>query len=162
MRYYIDMRPMAKKGPVKVQAPKRARNMLQPNLTVDAIVIDDKKRLLLVERGRDPYKGKFALPGGFVEYGETVERAVARELEEETGLKAKVLEIVGVYSDPNRDPRGHTVTIVFHMEYRGGEPKGDDDAAAARFFSIDKLPPLAFDHDKIVKDFLLWSIKHPR
>ncbi len=153
---------MAKNGPVKVQAPKRARDMLQPNLTVDAIVLDDKKRLLLVERGRDPYKGKFALPGGFVEYGETVERAVARELEEETGLKAKVLEIVGVYSDPNRDPRGHTVTIVFRMEYQGGEPKGQDDAATARFVPIDKLPPLAFDHDIIVKDFLRWSVKHPR
>ena len=153
---------MAKKGPVKAQGPKRAREMLQPNLTVDALVLDDKKRLLLVERGRDPYKGKFALPGGFVEYGETVECAVARELEEETGLKAKVLEIFGVYSDPNRDPRGHTVTIVFLMKYQGGEPKGHDDAAAARFFPIERLPPLAFDHDKIVKDFRVRSLKHPR
>ena len=154
MSYDCLERTMAKKAPKKVQAPVRAREMLQPNLTVDAIVVDDKRRLLLVERGRDPYKGKFALPGGFVEYGETVENAVSRELEEETGLKAKPLEIVGVYSDPNRDPRGHTVTIVFRMGYRGGEPKGSDDAAAARFFPIDELPPLAFDHDKIVKDFL--------
>jgi 8-oxo-dGTP diphosphatase len=153
---------MAKKGPVKVQALKRARDMVQPNLTVDALVLDDKKRLLLVERGRDPYKGKFALPGGFVEYGETVESAVVRELEEETGLKAKVLDIFGVYSDPNRDPRGHTVTIVYLMEYQGGEPKGNDDAAAARFFPIDRLPPLAFDHDRIVEDFRLWSANRPR
>jgi len=152
---------MAKKGTAKAQAPVRARDMLQPNLTVDAIVLDDKKRLLLVERGRDPYKGRFALPGGFVEYGETVENAVARELEEETGLKAKALEIVGVYSDPDRDPRGHTVTIVFRMGYQGGEPKGSDDAAAARFFPIEELPPLAFDHGKIVKDFLSRPCKSP-
>jgi 8-oxo-dGTP diphosphatase len=153
---------MAKKAPFKPKTPKRARDMLQPNLTVDAIVIDDKKRLLLVERGRDPYKGRFALPGGFVEYGETVETAVKRELEEETGLKTKVLDIFGVYSDPDRDPRGHTVTIVFCMEYLGGEPKGSDDAAAARFFPMEKLPPLAFDHDKIIKDFLLRIKECPR
>jgi len=147
---------MAKKNTGKA-APKRARDMLQPNLTVDAIVIDGQGRLLLVERGRDPYKGSFALPGGFVEYGETVEDAAARELKEETGLRATAIELVGVYSDPNRDPRGHTVTIVFHLRVEGGELKAGDDAAKARFFPVDQLPPLAFDHGRIVSEFLAKS-----
>jgi 8-oxo-dGTP diphosphatase len=142
---------MAKK---KTEVPRRARDMLQPNLTVDAIVLDGMDRLLLVERGKDPYKGRFALPGGFVEYGETVEHAVVRELEEETGLNAKVAELLGVYSDPDRDPRGHTVTIVFSLEIVSGEPKAGDDAANARFFPLKGLPPLAFDHDRIVSEFL--------
>jgi 8-oxo-dGTP diphosphatase len=144
---------MAKKDAGKA-ALRRARDMLQPNLTVDAIVLDGQGRLLLVERGRDPYKGRFALPGGFVEYGETVEDAAARELEEETGLKATVVELVGVYSDPDRDPRGHTVTIVFRLQVEGGKLRAGDDAAKARFFPVNRLPPLAFDHGRIVSDFL--------
>jgi 8-oxo-dGTP diphosphatase len=151
IRYEIDARAMAKK---KAAGPTRARDMLQPNLTVDAIVLDGMDRLLLVERGKDPYRGRFALPGGFVEYGETVEHAVVRELEEETGLNAEVAELVGVYSDPDRDPRGHTVTIVFRLEVVSGEPKAGDDAVNARFFPLKGLPPLAFDHDRIVSEFL--------
>lgn len=138
----------------KKAALKRARDMLQPNLTVDAIVLDGQGRLLLVERGRDPYKGRFALPGGFVEYGETVESAVVRELLEETGIRAKIVELFGVYSDPDRDPRGHTVTIVFRLKVAGGELRAGDDAAKARFFPLDGLPPLAFDHQRIVGDFI--------
>ena len=156
MRPNPDDRPMGKikgKDGKVTSSPSRARDMLQPNLTVDAIVLDRKGRLLLVERGRDPYKGRFALPGGFVEYGETVENAIVRELEEETGIKATVIELFGVYSAPDRDPRGHTVTLVFRLKIVSGQAKAGDDAAKAMFFSVDELPPLAFDHDKIITDF---------
>jgi 8-oxo-dGTP diphosphatase len=118
-------------------------------LAVDAIV-ERPEGVLLIER-RNPPPG-WALPGGFVEYGETVERAAARELEEETGLVAESLEQFGVYSDPARDPRGHTVSVIFIVRARGA-PRGGDDAKAARFFAWDALPPLAFDHAQILRDY---------
>lgn len=124
-----------------------------PVLTVDGIVRKNKE-LLLIRRKNDPFKGKWALPGGFVNYGETVEAAVMRELEEETGLNTEITSFFGVYSDPDRDPRGHMISIVFELEARSGQPKGGDDAAEARFFNIDMLPELAFDHDKIIHDYL--------
>jgi 8-oxo-dGTP diphosphatase len=95
-----------------------------------------------------------ALPGGFVEAGETVEEAVVRETLEETGLRTRVVRLLGVYSDPKRDPRGHTVSAVFELAATGGRLHGGDDAAAASFFDKDDLPPLAFDHDRVVADFL--------
>ncbi|MCK5038278.1 MAG: NUDIX hydrolase, partial [Thermoplasmata archaeon] len=98
-----------------------------PALTVDAIILIDDK-LLLIQRGNDPFKGYYALPGGFVEYGERVEEAVEREVKEETGLDAEVQELIGVYSAPDRDPRGHTISVVFHLEVIGGELKAGDDA----------------------------------
>lgn len=124
-----------------------------PWLTVDALVVRDGK-ILLVRRGRPPFEGMHALPGGFVEAGETVEQAVVREVREETGLQTTVAGIAGVYSDPHRDPRGHTVSVVFELRSRMGAPKGMDDAAEAGFFPLDSLPPLAFDHDKVVADYL--------
>jgi 8-oxo-dGTP diphosphatase len=123
-----------------------------PALTVDAIVVKDNG-LLLVRRGKEPFKGKHALPGGFVEYGESVERAVVREVREETGLETRIVELHGVYSDPDRDPRGHTVSAVFVCEVTGGELKAGDDAARAEFVPLDKVPELAFDHEKIMADF---------
>ncbi|HEC96325.1 MAG TPA: NUDIX hydrolase [Euryarchaeota archaeon] len=122
-----------------------------PKVAVDGVVIKDRK-ILLVKRGKDPFKGKYALPGGFVEYGERVEDAVIREVFEETNVKVKIKDLLGVYSDPNRDPRGHVISIAFLLEYVSGEPAGGDDAAEASWFDIDNLPPLAFDHDKIIKD----------
>ena len=133
---------------------KEGKGFRKPSLTVDAIVLDEDGRILLIERGKEPFKGRFALPGGFVDYGEVVEDAVVRELEEETGLKGRIMDLVGVYSDPDRDPRGHTVSVVFHLEVVGGDLKAGDDAAKARFFSTEELPPLAFDHDRIVSDFV--------
>ena len=124
-----------------------------PSLTVDAIILVDGK-LLLIQRGEDSFKGQYALPGGFVEYGESVEEAVEREVKEETGLDAEVRELVGVYSAPDRDPRGHTVSVVFYLTYIGGQPKAGDDAALVKFFEPDKLPELAFDHSRIIEDFL--------
>lgn len=125
----------------------------KPTIATDGIVVIDGK-ILLVRREKEPFKGKFALPGGIVEYGETVEHCVVRELLEETGLKTRILEILGVYSDPSRDPRGHFISIVFHLQKVGGELKSGDDASAVALLPINNLPELAFDHQKIVDDFL--------
>ena len=122
-----------------------------PKLTADGAIIKDGK-ILLIERKNEPFKGEWALPGGFVEYGEKVEDAVVREINEETGLDTKIIDIVGVYSDPSRDPRGHIVTIVYLLKIVDGEIKGSDDAADAKFFDLNDLPKLAFDHNVILKD----------
>jgi 8-oxo-dGTP diphosphatase len=129
------------------------RGFLKPSLTVDGIVIQNKK-LVLIKRGNPPFKGKYALPGGFVEYSETVEEAVLREMEEETGLKTGIKTLLGVYSDPDRDPRGHTVSVVFELNVKGGKLKSGSDAEEAKLFSLDKIPKLAFDHDRIIGDYL--------
>ena len=124
-----------------------------PKLTADGAIIKDGK-ILLIERKNEPFKGKWALPGGFVEYGEKVEDAVVREVNEETGLDTKIIDIVGVYSDPSRDPRGHVVTVVYLLEILDGEIKGSDDAADAKFFDLNDLPKLAFDHNVVLKDII--------
>ena len=95
-----------------------------PALTVDCVVIDGEGRLLLIRRGNPPHKGKYALPGGFVDVGETVEDACRRELMEETGVKAGRLQLVGVYSDPSRDPRGHTCSVAFLTRIATGRAQG--------------------------------------
>jgi ADP-ribose pyrophosphatase len=97
----------------------------------------------------------YALPGGFVEVGETVEKAVLREVKEETGLDAQIVKLLGVYSEPNRDLRFHVVSVVFVLD-AFGEPKGGDDAKKAVVFPIEDLPfdKIVFDHAKILKDFL--------
>lgn len=123
----------------------------KPALTVDGVVVRNGK-VLLVERGREPFKGGWALPGGFVEEGETLELAVEREVLEETGVRAEPISIVGVYSDPGRDPRGHTVSVAYMMRAMGGKAAGGDDAARARWFPLEELPELAFDHSMIVED----------
>jgi 8-oxo-dGTP diphosphatase len=122
-------------------------------LAVDALWIRER-RVLLVRRGRPPFRGEWALPGGFVEVGETVERAVVRELREETGLTGRPGRLVGVYSDPARDPRHHTVSVVFEIVGRGGAPKGGDDAAFAAWVPLSPRPALAFDHGRILADAL--------
>jgi 8-oxo-dGTP diphosphatase len=103
----------------------------QPALAADAVVFDAQNRLLLIRRKFPPFKGRYALPGGFVEYGETVETAAARELREETGLKSKSLRLVGIYSDPKRDPR-HRLRRLPHTSGNAA-PKAGDDAHAAEF-----------------------------
>jgi len=94
----------------------------------------------------------WALPGGFVDVGERVEDAVRREAREETGLDIDLIALLGVYSDPARDPRGHTVSAVYLSKRVGGEFRAADDAAEAAMFHPDELPPLAFDHAVILKD----------
>ena len=124
-----------------------------PKLTVDGLILKDKK-VLLIKRKNYPFKGKWALPGGFVEYKEKTEDTAIREVFEETGLKTKINNLVGVYSDPNRDPRGHTVSVIYLLEICGGKLKSSDDASDAKFFDLNQLPKLAFDHSKIIKDAL--------
>jgi ADP-ribose pyrophosphatase YjhB (NUDIX family) len=122
-----------------------------PLLTVDCIIEKDDK-VLLINRENHPLG--YALPGGYVDYGESVEQAVIREIKEETNLDIVKPKLFGVYSDPERDPRGHTVTIVFHVKTTE-TPIADDDAKDLGFFDLDNLPePIAFDHVKILKDYI--------
>jgi len=127
-------------------------NYRSPKITVDGILIQDEK-ILLIERKNPPFQHAWALPGGFVEYGETTEDAVVREFLEETGVETTIQRLFGVYSDPTRDPRGHTISVVYVLQYEKGVVCGGDDAAAAAFHPLDNLPKLAFDHDVIVKNF---------
>jgi 8-oxo-dGTP diphosphatase len=123
-----------------------------PALTVDCVVVDAQERVLLVQRKYPPFKGMYALPGGFVEIGETVEAACRRELLEETGVKAARLQLVGVYSDPNRDPRGHTCSVAFLTRVDRAEAAAGDDAAMAEWVKHWSDKRLAFDHAQILKD----------
>lgn len=125
-----------------------------PPLAADCVVFDAARALLLIRRGHAPFKGQFALPGGFVELGETVEAAALRELKEETGIDGRIVKLVGVYSDPKRDPRGHTVSVAYLVARTAGELSGGDDAASAAFVSDWREQKLAFDHDQIVADAL--------
>ncbi len=122
-----------------------------PALTADAIWIA-RGRVLLVRRGRPPFRGRWALPGGFVELRETVEETVVRELREETGLTARVARLVGVYSGPDRDPRKPTTSVAFLMRGRVATPRGGDDAAAAAWVPLGQARGLAFDHDRMIAD----------
>ena len=123
-------------------------------LTVDGVILY-KGGVVLIKRKNEPFKDHYALPGGFVEYGETVEEALKREMKEETGLDVRIIRQVGVYSDPNRDPRGHTVSVAFLCLGEGGLRAGDD-AKEVHVVPIGEALnlPLAFDHAKILKDAL--------
>jgi 8-oxo-dGTP diphosphatase len=123
-----------------------------PLLTVDCVVVDRQDRVLLIRRGHEPYKGGFALPGGFVDIGETTETAARRELLEETGVKAGKLTLLGVYSDPKRDPRGHTCSVVYVTRVARATAKAGDDAADVAWVPIAGRRPMAFDHAKILSD----------
>ena len=127
-----------------------------PRLTVDSWVRDRRGRLLLVQRGRPPFEGRWGLPGGFCEWKETTEACCARETREETGLRVKVGELLGVYSKPSRDPRGHNVTVLYRCRPTSGKATGGDDAADARWFSPRELKKVryAFDHREIVMEHL--------
>jgi len=130
----------------------------KPSLTVDGIITrgkGEKTEVLLVRRANDPFRDRWALPGGFVDYGERTENAVYREIREETGIECRVSELVKVVSDPSRDPRGHTVSIVYLMEpLKEMEPRAGDDAREVSWFPIGSLPDLAFDHLEIIKQTL--------
>lgn len=127
-------------------------NARSPSLAVDCVVFDPGGRLLLIRRKNPPFPGRYALPGGYVAYGETTEHAAARELAEETGLVATRVALVGVHSDPHRDPRGHVVSVAYRIDTAGHDPKAGDDAAAAAFVANWEDLDLAFDHRSIVDD----------
>ena len=126
-------------------------------LTVDAIVFvksGKETSVLLIERGREPFKNRWALPGGFIEMDERLEQACIRELEEETGLQIEKMQQFGAYDAINRDPRHRTISVVYSVELKEQKPvKGSDDAAQAKWFSLGDLPELAFDHAEILADF---------
>lgn len=125
-----------------------------PLLTVDCVVVDPARGVLMVRRKNPPFKGQYALPGGFVEIGETVEDAAKRELMEETSIDAKTLSLVGVYSKPDRDPRGHTCSIAFLVRAENQEAKAGDDAEAVAWIKNFDGIEIAFDHRKIITDAL--------
>ena len=125
--------------------------MRGPSLAVD-VVIKARGGVVLVRRKNEPYRGKWALPGGFVEYGEKVELAAAREALEETGIKVKLAGLLGVYSDPSRDPRGHTISVCFKAKWVGGEMRAASDAKEVGLFRKIPWGELAFDHAQILKD----------
>ncbi len=120
-------------------------------LTVDAI-IPYQKGIVLIRRAKEPFAGFYALPGGIVEYGESVEEAVLREVKEETGIEGKIFKLVGVYSEPDRDPRGHYVSVCFVVLPEGGELRAGDDAGDVAVFPMSRLPRLAFDHERMIRD----------
>jgi len=126
-------------------------------VTADVIIErNERKELLLIKRRYEPFRGMWALPGGCLETGkESVEETAVRELEEETGLVTTVeeLELVGVYSKPGRDPRGHYITMAYHARSYSGRLKFGDDAEDTKFFPYSSLPELAFDHEEIINDW---------
>ena len=137
----------------------------RPGLTVDLVVFyselgaEKPEKILLIKRGNDPYKGCWALPGGYVEEGEKIEDAAVRELKEETSLTGIELAQMKTYGDPGRDPRGWTATVAFLGWVVGpaglkmiSEAKAGDDAKDLQWFSLRELPPLAFDHGTIIED----------
>jgi 8-oxo-dGTP diphosphatase len=129
----------------------------KPSVTVDIIVFaleNDRIKILLIQRKHDPFQGKWALPGGFVEMDETLSAAAYRELKEETGLTAVTLEQFRSFGDPGRDPRGRTITVAYHTLLTSIPEgiKGNDDAADAQWFFINELPELAFDHKMVLAE----------
>ena len=122
-------------------------------VTTDCVIFtyeDRKLKVLLVKRGGEPYKGQWALPGGFLKNDETAREGAIRELQEETGLVASAIGELGVFSDVDRDPRERVITIAWYALVRPADVIGGDDADEAAWFSIDDLPSLAFDHHKIL------------
>jgi len=128
--------------------------MPSPRLAVDIIIKYPDGEIVLVKRGVEPFKGMWAIPGGGVELGETVEQAAVREAKEETGLEITLNRVAGVYSDPHRDPRGHTVSIVYLATPIGGTLKADTDAAEAVKIRNYHHLDFAFDHRQILEDIL--------
>ncbi len=126
---------------------------------VDGILQKDGKILLIRRAGRT-FHNSWALPGGILEEGETVEEALTREMLEELGVEVKIIEILGVYSKPNRDPREHTISVAFICDYEG-KPEAGDDAASFGDFEVGMAPELdlAFDHKQIIRDYRKWLKK---
>lgn len=126
-----------------------------PSVTTDCVIFGfdgTKLSVLLVERGIEPYKGRWAFPGGFIKMTESAEAGALRELREETSLEAAYMRQFHAYSSPERDPRERVITIAYYALVRLSEVRAGDDAAKAQWFHIDEVPALAFDHDRILRD----------
>ncbi|MEF8846870.1 MAG: NUDIX hydrolase [Candidatus Paceibacterota bacterium] len=127
-------------------------NNKKPVLTTDGLITKGDK-ILLIKRDIEPFKGFWVLPGGHVEYNEKVEQAIRREVKEELGVNVKIKNLVGVYSDPERDPRYHSVSVAFYLKKTGGEFSLNEEATTFEYFHFENLPrKVGFDHRKIIKD----------
>ena len=125
-----------------------------PAVTADCVVFavdGDELKVLLIQRGNEPYKGKWAFPGGFMEMDETLEECALRELKEETSLQPEKIEQLHAFSSVNRDPRERVITVAFYTVVKLAEVRGGDDAGDARWFPVTQVPPLAFDHEEMFK-----------
>ena len=125
-----------------------------PSVTTDCVIFGfdgTKLNVLLIERGVEPYKGRWAFPGGFLRMDESTETGALRELQEETGMEGAYIKQFHTFSDPNRDPRERVLTVAYYALVRMQEVKGGDDAAKAEWFALDEVPSLAFDHDHILR-----------
>ena len=125
-----------------------------PSVTTDCVILGfdgTRMKVLLVQRGIEPYKGRWAFPGGFLQMNESAEEGALRELREETGLSGAFIRQFHTFSAPDRDPRERVITIAFYALVRIEEVTGGDDAADARWFALDEVPQLAFDHDQILR-----------
>lgn len=136
----------------------------RPAVTVDALIFQiggHLPRILLIRRGNEPFKGKWAIPGGFIDLDEELIDAAKRELQEETGIKGIALHEFGVYGAVNRDPRHRTISIAYAglMKDSSMEAIAADDAAEARWFELNGLPDLAFDHDLIISDAVAFATR---
>ena len=136
-----------------------------PAVTTDCVIFGfngERLQVLLVERGIEPYKGRWAFPGGFLRMDETAEEGALRELREETGLESAYIQQLHTFSDPNRDPnrdpRERVITIAYYALVRIQDVQGGDDAASARWFPLDEVPSLAFDHDLIFR-MAVWRLR---
>jgi ADP-ribose pyrophosphatase YjhB (NUDIX family) len=138
------------------------KNGRNPIPRVDAIIHNEKNQILFVKRTNDPFKYRISLPGGLVNYGERIEDALRREVKEETSLNIEPLEILGVYSDPDRDPRGHVISIVFVCLIMDNlKDKDGNDAGEMRWINLNEIEnnTYAFDHKMIIEDYLKWRFQ---
>ena len=129
----------------------------RPAVTADSVVFcngSDGLSVLLIERANDPFKGCWAFPGGFMDMEENAEDCAKRELMEETGMEVRSLEYIGTFSEVNRDPRGRTITFAYYAVVEKSDVIGADDASRAKWFPIDSIPSLAFDHEEILRTAL--------
>ena len=131
-----------------------------PSPTVD-VILEQSGKILLIRRKKDPFKDYLALPGGFINHGEFAEDAAKREALEETSLEIEPIDILGVYSDPQRDPRDHVMSTVFVAIIISGEPKAKDDASAIEWRSLEEVQSssikIGFDHQQILSDYIVWK-----
>jgi 8-oxo-dGTP diphosphatase len=139
---------------MKASQQKYTYDYPRPSVTVDAVIVtrEDRPRVLLIRRKHEPFAGMWAIPGGFVEMDETLEESARRELWEETGVRVRQLEQVYTFGDPGRDPRGRTISVVFLGRAKADDlrPKAADDAAEVGWHRLQRPPPMAFDHAKIL------------